>query len=50
MGHCLLKLLGQTACHKRKVIIPVIQSIGASDGNYGMVGTLIVSVVLDLQA
>jgi hypothetical protein len=48
--HCLLKLLGQTACHKREVIIPVIESIGARDGNYGVVGVVVVLVVLDLQA
>jgi hypothetical protein len=38
------------ACHKREVIIPVIESIGARDGNYGVVGVVVVLVVLDLQA
>jgi hypothetical protein len=32
------------------IIIPVIESIGASNSNHGVVGVVVVSVALNLQA
>jgi hypothetical protein len=45
----MLELLGQAPCNKREIIIPVIESISASNGNHGVVGVVIVLIVLNLQ-
>ncbi|SSC09305.1 hypothetical protein BTURTLESOX_610 [bacterium endosymbiont of Bathymodiolus sp. 5 South] len=43
-----MELLGQAPCNKRDIIIPVIESISASNGNHGVVRMGSILVVLDL--